>query len=127
MADISIEPGSELLFENDRLRVWALTLDPGETCTMHRHVHDYAFVYADRSRMQGWFPESAETIPLHVDKGFVFYQQVGSAGGAPHCLTNVGTEVSTHYIFELLGASAGAVPGDREDNGRYIADPSVAS
>lgn len=36
--------GSRLLFENDRVRVWRLTLEPGERSATHRHDLDYLLV-----------------------------------------------------------------------------------
>jgi predicted metal-dependent enzyme (double-stranded beta helix superfamily) len=120
MDGVTTDPGTELLFENHRIRVWALTLDPGESSPMHRHLHDYTFVYVNRSEMEGHFPETDEKIPQRVDEGYVFYQEVGPDGGPPHRLTNVGTTRSTHYIFEFLGESASSRVGAREDNGRHL-------
>ena len=38
--EVSRNVGSELLFENDRVRVWSMTLAPGESCEYHRHEND---------------------------------------------------------------------------------------
>ena len=35
--------GSKLIFENERVRVWEFTLQPGETIDTHKHEHDYFF------------------------------------------------------------------------------------
>ena len=44
MSDISEDVGTRLLFENDRVRVWDLTLAPGESTGRHRHTADYFYV-----------------------------------------------------------------------------------
>jgi quercetin dioxygenase-like cupin family protein len=33
-----------VLFENDRVRTWDLTLEPGEATAWHQHHHDYLIV-----------------------------------------------------------------------------------
>jgi quercetin dioxygenase-like cupin family protein len=35
--------GTKLIFENERVRIWEFTLQPGETIEAHRHEHDYFF------------------------------------------------------------------------------------
>jgi quercetin dioxygenase-like cupin family protein len=37
-------PGTSLLFENERTRVWEVLLAPGETLAMHRHELPYVVV-----------------------------------------------------------------------------------
>jgi quercetin dioxygenase-like cupin family protein len=37
------EVGTKLVFENERIRVWEFTLQPGETIEAHKHEHDYFF------------------------------------------------------------------------------------
>ena len=35
------DPGDELVFANDRVRVWAMNLGPGESIFFHAHQHDH--------------------------------------------------------------------------------------
>ena len=37
------EVGTKLIFENERVRVWEFTLQPGESIEAHHHDHDYFF------------------------------------------------------------------------------------
>ena len=37
------EVGTKLIFENERVRVWEFTLQPGETIEAHKHDHAYFF------------------------------------------------------------------------------------
>ena len=41
---VSPDVGTKLLFENDRVRVWDLCLQPGEGTGLHRHENDYLYV-----------------------------------------------------------------------------------
>jgi len=36
--------GQEIVFENDRVRVWHIRLEPGERQPLHRHDHPYLVV-----------------------------------------------------------------------------------
>ena len=37
------EVGTKLIFENERVRIWEFTLQPGESIDAHKHDHDYFF------------------------------------------------------------------------------------
>lgn len=106
--------GSELLFENDRVRVWAMRLEPGETCARHRHHHDYLMLYPDAAVGRS---TSRPTIE-RIEPGFVAFSTVGRDGLPPHQITNLGTEPVTHYVIELLGPSAAETPQPPAHNGR---------
>ncbi len=36
--------GGQIIFENDRVRVWELRLEPGERSDLHHHTADYLMV-----------------------------------------------------------------------------------
>ena len=38
------DPATKLLFENDRVKVWELALEPGGTSDLHEHHHDYVLI-----------------------------------------------------------------------------------
>ena len=40
-----------MLFENDRVRVWEMRLDPGERSARHRHDRDYLLVFLQGDRI----------------------------------------------------------------------------
>lgn len=112
--------GSEVLFENEVVRVWRMRLAPGEACQPHVHLHDHLLVYANPSRMLAHVEGSDETIRAPADEGWVFYREVGREGLEPHWLTNEGDTVSVHYIVELLGPSRSAQTRPPVHNGRII-------
>lgn len=92
--------GTSVLFENDRVRVWEMTLEPGETCPPHRHRHDYLMLYPEPAVGRSTSRSRVE----HLDAGFVAFAAVGRQGLPPHQITNLGHERGRHYIVELLGA-----------------------
>ena len=50
---VSSAVGTKLLFENERVRVWDLRLQPGESTGLHRHASDYFYVVIGGGVLQG--------------------------------------------------------------------------
>ena len=46
--------GSEVIYEDDRVRVWNFTLAPGQMTSMHRHDFDYHFVAVQPTQLEVW-------------------------------------------------------------------------
>ena len=51
--------GSRIILEDDRLRIWELTLEPGEASDLHRHEHDYYLAIFEGDFVAGVVPEGA--------------------------------------------------------------------
>jgi hypothetical protein len=111
--------GSSVLFENSAVRVWQMTLAPGEACEFHRHHHDHLILYPMPGKMRGQNPGDDDwTIVQDTETGFVMYRTAGTTGPLlPHRLLNAGDETVTHYIVELLGPTATPEPIS-ENNGK---------
>jgi beta-alanine degradation protein BauB len=94
--------GTEVVFENDRVRVWELRLAPGEASAVHRHELDYMLVQLDGDRIaaepepdtKGAFNEYLEA---DVVKGAFVYITRGGVETAK----NIGTEYYREIIIEL--------------------------
>lgn len=94
--------GTEVIFENDRVRVWEMRLAPGEASAVHRHDHDYMLVQIDGDRIaaepepdtQGPYNEYLEA---EVVKGAFVYIPKGGIETA----RNVGHEPYRELIIEL--------------------------
>ncbi|AEA23628.1 hypothetical protein ACFQ34_29975 [Pseudonocardia benzenivorans] len=99
--------GSTVLFENDRVRVWEMILQPGEHCEFHEHHNDHVILYAQTATMRGQeLGDDDWGIVQDTEPGFVLYRTVGSGGPLPpHRLRNLGEAPVTHYIVELLEPS----------------------
>jgi hypothetical protein len=123
-SDVTTAVGSEILFENDRVRVWEMLLAPGESCPPHRHVHDHLLLYAEPAEIGATF--EGRPVIQHVEYGCVAYRAVG-AGLPPHSITNVAGARSRHFIIELLGPSASDEPTALEHNGRARSEELAAS
>ena len=45
-------PPGTLLFENDRVRVWELVMNPGEICNWHQHNDDHLLIVVNGSDVE---------------------------------------------------------------------------
>ena len=113
--DVSRNVGDELLFENDRIRVWSMTLQPGESCEYHRHDHDYVYCYTTPSKILAKRTGQGEEL-REYDKHFVQYTAVGD--GVEHVITNVNDVAHNQILIELKGPSEAATPQTPQNNGR---------
>ena len=94
--------GTDVVFENDRVRVWELRLAPGEASAVHRHELDYMLVLLEGDRIAaepepdtgGSFNEylEAEVVP----GAFVYIER-----GGIETAKNVGKEPYREIIIEL--------------------------
>ncbi|CDR01312.1 hypothetical protein [Streptomyces iranensis] len=125
-------PGDTLLFENDRVRVWSMTLAPGQPDEppFHQHHHDHVIIWPVSGRSQGQELGHDEWgIVQNAEPGFVLYRTVGQNGPInPHRIRNVGEEGNTHYVIELLEKSPSAEPEPwvSNDRGEFITDGDTA-
>jgi len=113
--------GTELLFENDRVRVWDMVLEPGEDSGLHRHTSDYLFVYVTGDNELEIALSDGNTIRQRCADGQTAYWEVGAEPGPAytHTLRNVGTRTHRQVLVELLGPSASQESTGRpETNGR---------
>ncbi|MEK6244728.1 MAG: cupin domain-containing protein [Pseudomonadota bacterium] len=86
------EVGSKLLFENERVRVWEFTLQPGETIEAHKHEHDYFFYPIDGGTLE--VTRATGVTRATLEAGKVYYR----SGGDTHAAKNV----DDHRYHEIL-------------------------
>ncbi|GLY42909.1 hypothetical protein Amsp01_089320 [Amycolatopsis sp. NBRC 101858] len=100
-------PGDTLLFENARVRVWSMTLEPGEMFDFHQHHHDHVVIWPEAGVSQGQeLGDERWGIVQDAEPGFVLYKTAGTAEPMrPHRIRNVGDNATTHLIVELLERS----------------------
>ncbi|MBP2330301.1 putative metal-dependent enzyme (double-stranded beta helix superfamily) [Kibdelosporangium banguiense] len=94
--------GQRVIFENDQVRVWEITLAPGEHQTWHRHEHPY-LVIALGGASNRIDPLTGEPRLVHEEPGGVVYREPGEI----HMLTNQG---STTYVSRLIELKLGVSP-----------------
>ena len=93
--------GSRLLFENARVRVWELKLEPGAESDLHEHTLDYLLVQVAGDRIAGVFEaDSAHhqgVVEAEVTPGSVMFLPRGNVATA----RNVGTLPFHEIVVEL--------------------------
>jgi quercetin dioxygenase-like cupin family protein len=114
-SQITTDIGTELLFENERIRVWQMILQPGEESPHHFHEGDYVFIYTTPSRMTA-FLEGQPPATADFDDGFVQYTEVGP--GTSHHIRNDGTLPHRQILVEFKGPSLASTLTKPETNGR---------
>jgi quercetin dioxygenase-like cupin family protein len=110
MSDYPQAPGDTLLFENDRVRVWSMTLEAGQMFDFHQHHHDHVVLWPDEGTAQAQELGDPEWgLVQQASPGFVLYRTVGHrAPLTPHRIRNTGEQTVTHYVIELLERSPSA-------------------
>ncbi|HEX5613943.1 MAG TPA: hypothetical protein VFZ83_02200 [Acidimicrobiia bacterium] len=99
--------GSRVVFENDRVRIWVLSLAPGATSATHRHdlPHVLVQIAGDRIAVEPE-PDSAgpfrEYLEADVVAGMATYVEAGGIETA----RNVGSEPYREVIIELKDGAA---------------------
>ena len=105
--------GTELLFENDAVRVWSMVLEPGEESPYHVHKLDYLFVYVTPSRIAFMDRPGEVKETRDYGDGYVAYASVGE--GITHQIRNM-AEVQHRQILVELKTVRGEAPSST--NGR---------
>jgi hypothetical protein len=113
-ADPTSNPiGTELVFEDEYVRIWRIDLQPGEVAGLHTHYLDYTSVIIEGSVVER--PNGDGTVDrLQVKPGdFMRWHQ----GTQQHSLRNVGPDRFRNVIVEIKSLSAEYGDGGR-DSGR---------
>ena len=93
--------GTTLLFENDRVRVWAITLRPGERLPFHRHRTSYLYRSHAAGLLRVRLPDGSATVyPTATDE--VHFHEIGGDELVVHDLENVGGTTVSFTTIELV-------------------------
>jgi beta-alanine degradation protein BauB len=93
MADV----GTKLIFENERVKIWEFTLQPGETIEAHRHEHDYFFYPIEGGTLE--VTRASGVTQATLENAKVYYR----AKGDTHAAKNVGAQRYHEILVELKG------------------------
>ncbi len=88
MADV----GTKMIFENEQIRVWEFTLQPGERVESHRHDHDYFFYPIEGGTIE--VTRASGVTRLTLNAGEVYFRKSGDAHAAEN--------VDDHRYHEVL-------------------------
>ena len=90
----------EVLIEDDNVRIWQLTLEPGQSSALHRRDHDYYLCIMSGDRIVGMELPGSEAdmyvceIPPQGNTVFV-------PAGTTEWAVNVGTQPYREILIEL--------------------------
>lgn len=68
--------GTRVILENERVRVWEMVLEPGESSALHRHTLDYALCIVEGTSIDADHPDGT-TRHGSVWPGQVFFLKRG--------------------------------------------------
>jgi predicted metal-dependent enzyme (double-stranded beta helix superfamily) len=68
--------GTRVLLENERVRVWEMVLQPGESSALHRHTLDYVLCIVEGTSIDADHPDGT-TRHGSVRPGQVFFLKRG--------------------------------------------------
>jgi hypothetical protein len=92
--------GTAVLFENERVRVWDLTVEPGARIPFHSHTTSYFFTCVEGGSMINRFPDGNQ-VTLDMDDDATWFSTI-DAEPEIHDLENVGTARVRFITVELL-------------------------
>ena len=92
--------GGRVLFEDDRVRIWELVLEPGEASDLHQHEHDYYLVIFEGDYVAVVTPEGGPGDTL-VGKVPAEGNTVSIPKGGVEWAYNVGEKTYREIIVEL--------------------------
>jgi beta-alanine degradation protein BauB len=95
--------GTRLLYEDERIRVWDLTLAPGERLPFHRHRTTYFYRCHAGGPTRARFPDGTGAVYESVADE-VHLREIGPEDVVVHSLENVGETPLVFTTVELLRA-----------------------
>ena len=116
-------PGDTLIFENDRVRVWSMTLEAnGGMFDFHQHHHDHLILWPHAGRAEAQeLGDDEWTVKQEAQPGFCLFKTVGRGGPMrPHRIRNLEDHPVTHYIVELISETSPSettLPAEMNDRG----------
>ena len=92
--------GTRVLFEDEKVRIWEMRLEPGEASDLHRHDCDYYLCMLEGDLIAGIPPKSSGKEPYvaKLPKGGV---TVSVPKGDTEWAVNVGKETFYEIMVEL--------------------------
>ena len=103
---MAIEPtenvGTKLIFENEKVRVWDLALQPGESLEKHIHRLPYFFMVIEGGSLRFVDPENPENDrDLQFEPDLLRFHEAEEGGVVHNRLVNVGDKPYRNLVVEL--------------------------
>jgi len=98
--------GDTIVFENERVRIWELALEPGDESHVHEHPHDYLMICIEGDKIAGKatpgqdnpYGPAGDFVDIPTNPGHVVYVD----GGVKETAVNTGTTRYRNLVVELL-------------------------
>lgn len=101
IADGNLEVGTTIWFENDRVRVWEIRLEPGERGPFHAHTRSYFWTVVEPGRGLQRLADGSFAV-REYRMGDTKFMDHTPADPLIHDLENVGDTVLRFVTVELL-------------------------
>ncbi len=101
--------GSELLSENDKVRVWMIRLKPGERIGFHRHVLDYFWTSVSGGHGRQHLMDGT-TVEYTYQPGETRHETYGPGKFKVHDLENIGDADLVFMTVEFLQSANRPLP-----------------
>ena len=101
-APTNFDVGTTVWFENDRIRVWEILLQPGERGAFHSHVTNYFWTVVEGSRGLQRFADGTFVVRDYL-VGETKYLEHTPENALIHDLENIGASTLRFVTVELLG------------------------
>lgn len=99
--------GTEIVFENDTVRVWLVDLKPGDIQALHKHELPYLVIpLTDGENKMRYL--SGRVVETHEKPGMALWREIGE----PHDLVNTSSWRYKNILVEFK-AAVGAKMSDR--------------
>jgi redox-sensitive bicupin YhaK (pirin superfamily) len=92
---------TSVLFEDDKVRIWEMTLEPGEHSDLHHHAHDYYLLIFSGDIVAGVTPKGSD-VDMFIGKVPQQGNTVPIPKGGTEWAYNVGEETYREILIELL-------------------------
>jgi hypothetical protein len=103
--------GSTLVSETDRVRVWHLTIRPGERCGFHRHVLNYFWTCHTYGTARGYYTDGRIVDVVHFP-GDTKHLSFGPGEFTIHSIENVSDTDLVFTTVEFLDSPNEPLPVD---------------
>lgn len=97
---------STVIFEDDRVRIWEMKLEPGEASDWHQHGHDYYLAILTGDLVAGVSKDGFQVFRIPAGGN-----TVGVAHGSMEWALNVGQTTYREILFELKDTGPGQPGG----------------
>lgn len=101
--------GTELLSETERVRVWSLSLAPGERIGFHRHVLDYFWTVLGDGRARSRY-DDGRVVETDYRAGDTRHLSFREGEYMIHDLENIGDGVLAFTTVEFLDSANAPLP-----------------